>query len=257
MFLAIDIGNTNTVLGVYQNNQLINSWRLSSTSSRTTDECWIITKLLCHNGSIDISKLEGVIIGSVVPNLTLNFEQMAKKYLNLKAIIVNHKINLGFKLKVDIPASVGADRICNVASARTNYFLPCIVIDLGTATTFEVIDEKGDYIGGAIAPGIYTGSAELARKAAKLSKIELKNPKNYIGKNTEEHLQTGIFTGHIAMIEGIVNRMKQEYSGKGKFTVIATGGLSNEISANCDIIDKSDINLTLEGLKILYHQNKH
>ncbi len=251
----MDIGNTNTVLGVYNNDILINSWRINSTQNKTIDEYWIVTKLFCDNANIDIHALEGVIIGSVVPNLTLNFEQMVKKYLQIKIIIVNHKINLGFGLKVDIPANVGADRICNVSAARENYPKPSIVVDLGTATTFDVIDDNGDYIGGAIAPGIYTGSTELTRKAAKLSKINLKNPKHYIGTNTEEHLLTGIFIGHIAMIEGLITRMKKEYKGSEKFTIIATGGLSQDIADNCKIIDKADINLTLEGLKILYKQN--
>ena len=253
MFLAIDIGNTNTVLGVYDKNKLVNSWRLVSNNTKTVDEYWIVTKLFCDNAGIDINKIQGAIIGSVVPELTQNFQQMVSKYFKKETIIVNNKIDLGFALKVEIPASVGADRICNVAAVRKQYSLPAVVIDLGTATTFDVVDENGDYIGGAISPGIYTSSAELSRKAAQLSKIELKNPAHYIGKTTEEHLLTGIFTGHIAMIEGIVARMEKEYNGK--FTVIATGGLSQEIADNCDIIQKADKNLTLEGLRILFHHN--
>ena len=255
MFLAIDIGNTNTVIGVYDEKKLVNSWRLVSNNTKTVDEYWIVTKLFCDNAHIDINKIEGAIIGSVVPELTHNFQQMVSKYFKKESIIVNSKIDLGFELKVEIPACVGADRICNVAAVGEQYSLPAIVIDLGTATTFDVVDENGDYIGGAISPGIYTSSTELSRKAAKLAKIELKNPGHYIGKTTEEHLLTGIFTGHIAMIEGIVARMKKEYEGNCKFAIIATGGLSQEIADNCVIIDKADKSLTLDGLRILYQRN--
>jgi len=255
MFLAIDIGNTNTVIGVYDNDKLVNSWRLVSNNTKTVDEYWIVTKLFCDNAGIDVNKIEGAIIGSVVPELTLNFYQMVSKYFHKESVIVSDKINLGFELKVEMPDTVGADRICNVAAVREQYSLPAVVIDLGTATTFDVVDEQGDYIGGAISSGIYTSSGELSRKAAKLSNIELKNPVHYIGKTTEEHLLTGIFTGHIAMIEGLVARMEKEYNGK--FTVIATGGLSQEIADNCDIIQKADKSLTLEGLRILFQRNKN
>ncbi|MBN2279663.1 MAG: type III pantothenate kinase [Candidatus Marinimicrobia bacterium] len=253
MFLAIDIGNTNTVIGVYHEKELINNWRLASKNARTVDEYWIVTKLFCDNAGIDVSKIDGAIMGSVVPDLTQNYQQMVSQYFHRESIVVNDKINLGFALKVEVPSSVGADRICNVAAARVQYPLPAVVVDLGTATTFDVIDEGGDYIGGAISPGIYTASSELTRKAAKLSKIDLKNPLHYIGKTTEEHLLTGIFTGHIAMIEGLISRMQQEY-GK-ELTVIATGGLSQEIADHCSLIRVADKNLTLEGLRILYEFN--
>jgi type III pantothenate kinase len=253
MFLAIDIGNTDSVIGLFKKENLVSSWRIVSAHTRAVDEYWILTKLFCDNAGHDITAIKGVIIGSVVPNLTHSFQQMVKKYLGVKVIIVNHHLDLGFELKVDIPASVGADRICNVAYARENFPKPAIIIDLGTATTFDVIDENGDYIGGAIAPGIYTGSTELARKAAKLSRIELKMPQHFIGKNTEDQMQTGIFTGHIAMIEGLINRMEKEYHHK--FTVIATGGLCHEIAKNCSLIQKADKDLTLKGLKILFNRN--
>ncbi len=255
MFLAIDIGNTNTVIGVYQREKLVSSWRLVSSHTRTMDEYWIVTKLFCEDANIDIQSIRGIIIGSVVPVLTRNYLEMGRKYFGLEAIIVNQELDLGFELEVDQPESVGADRICNVAAARQLYAKPAVVIDLGTATTFDVIDEKGDYIGGAIAPGIYTAGYELSRKAAKLSNIELVKPRNYIGKNTTEHLQMGIFIGHIAMIEGLVKRMIKEYNRDQKFFIIATGGLSGEITNNCSLINKSDKNLTLEGLKILYNRN--
>lgn len=255
MFLAIDIGNTNSVIGVYKNNKLVNSWRIMSANTRTIDEFWIVTKLFCDNAGLDVYGIKGVIIGSVVPNLTFSFKKMVDKYLKVETIIVSPELDLGFKLNVDIPGSVGADRICNVAYAREKYHKPTVVIDLGTATTFDVIDESGDYVGGAIAPGIYTGSSELTRKAAKLSKIELSPPNHYIGKTTEEHLKMGIFIGHIAMIEGLIQRMEKEYGNDQKFTVVATGGLSQEISDSCDMIQYSDKNLTLEGLKILFNRN--
>ena len=256
MFFAIDVGNTNTVLGIFKNNKVIFSLRIATSHIRTVDEYWLVTKLFCDNNSMDVSQLEGVIIGSVVPDVTSNFKKMVQNYLDVDIITVNSNINLGFELKVDIPTSVGADRICNIASVRENYKNPVIVIDLGTATTFDLMDENGDYVGGAIAPGIYTGSYELTRKAAQLSKIELKKPQTYIGKTTRDHLRIGIFTGHIAMIEGIVRRMIDEYQGNKQFNIIATGGLSMEIAENCDIIDLADVGLTLDGLRILYNRNK-
>lgn len=256
MFLAIDIGNTNSVIGIYKDEKLVNSWRMMSASTRTIDEYWIVTKLFCDNADLDVFAIKGVVIGSVVPNLTTSFKKMVEKYLQVETIIVNHEIDLGFQLKVDIPASVGPDRICNIAYAREYFPTPAIVIDLGTATTFDVVDENGDYIGGAIAPGIYTGSSELMRKAARLSKVELNPSQNFIGKTTEEQLKSGIFIGHIAMIEGLIKRIEEEYQADKKFTIIATGGLSQEIADNCKIINHTDKNLTLEGLRILYNRNK-
>ncbi len=255
IFLAIDIGNTNTVIGIYQDKKLISSWRLVSSHTRTIDEYWIVTKLFCDNAGVNVDTIEGAIIGSVVPELTENYRQMAKQYFHLDALIVSHELKLGFDLKVDHPASVGADRICNVTAARERYSRPAIIVDLGTATTFDVIDDTGDYIGGAIAPGIYTASYELSKKASKLSKIELKNPSQFIAKNTAEHLECGIFTGHIAMIEGLIDRMIREYGKTTSFSVIATGGLSEEITHNCSVIQTADKTLTLEGLRHLFTQN--
>ncbi len=254
MLLAIDIGNTNTVLGIFDKNKLVESWRLVSSHTRTADEYWITAKLLCNDAHISTRDLDGVIIGSVVPELTHNFTAMSKKYLSIEPITVNHTLNLGLKLLVEEPAEVGADRICNVVAGREHYPFPLVIVDLGTATTFDVLNENGDYIGGAIAPGLATAALELTRKAAQLHKIAFKYPDHIIGKTTEEHMQSGIFAGHIAMIEGIIERIKTELSCSSLY-VIATGGFCEEIKKHSSIIKEANPLLTLEGLHLIYNKN--
>ncbi len=255
MLLAIDIGNTNTVLGIFKEDKLLESWRLVSSHNRTVDEYWITTKLLCNDAGIDVTEINSVIIGSVVPELTLNFLKMVKKYFIAEVIVVSNKIDLGFKLLIDAPETLGADRICNIAGASAIYKKPHIVIDLGTATTFDVINKDGNYIGGAISPGVYTSSSELTRKAARLHKIDLEYPKNVIGTNTDEQLKSGIFIGNIAMIEGLCERMQKEYGDSKKMNVIATGGLATYFAKHCPIITHADPQLTLNGLRILFLRN--
>ncbi len=254
MLLIIDIGNTNTVLGIFNNKQLIECWRLNSGHSRTIDEYWITVKLLCDDAKISTNKISGIIISSVVPDLLIYFTEMAKKYFSIDPIIVSNKLDLGLEINVDEPDQLGADRLCNSVGAKAYNKNPTIIIDLGTATTFDVLDHKGNNIGGCIAPGMLTGSRELIRKAAQLHKIKLMYPRHIIGKTTTEQLQGGIFAGQIAMIEGIIKRIKKE-SGRDDFFTIVTGGLSTEITGYCDVIDKADLQLTLTGLRLIYEMN--
>lgn len=254
MLLAIDIGNTNTVLGIFDKNKLVESWRLVSSHTRTVDEYWITAKLLCNDANISTRDLDGAIIGSVVPELTHNFTTMSKKYLSIEPIIVNHTLNLCLKFLVEEPAEVGADRICNIVAGREQCPFPLVIVDLGTATTFDVLNENGDYIGGAIAPGLITASRELTRKAAQLYKIALEYPDHIIGKTTKEHMQTGIFVGHIAMIEGIIERIKTEINCSSLY-VLATGGFCKEIKKHSSIIKEANPLLTLEGLRLIYNKN--
>ncbi len=254
MLLAIDIGNTNTVAGIFKAQKLIEDWRLVSSHTRTSDEYWIIVKQLCQDAGIDTKELKGVAISSVVPELTDNFGAMVKKYLKLSSLVVNHQLCLGLKLLVKEPETMGADRLCNIVAARHQYPYPAIVIDLGTATTFEVLNTAGNYIGGAIAPGLYTASYELTRRAAQLYKISLEYPSKVIGTTTREHLQSGIVIGHLSMLEGMISKIKQELEIPVE-SVITTGGLASEMATYSPLIDRADPDLTLKGLAIIYANN--
>lgn len=255
MLLAIDIGNTNTVIGIFKEDQLIANWRLISSHARTADEYWILVSQLCSSAEIKSKDISGIAISSVVPDLTGSFAKMSRVHLNMDPLIVSYGINLNMNVDVREPKQLGADRLCNVVAAKVKYQCPLIVVDLGTATTFDVLNEAGDYIGGAISPGLLTGSLELIRRAAQLHDIALVYPRNIIGKTTREHMQSGIFVGHIAMIEGIVKRIKDEL-GNSSVTVIATGGYSDEISRHTDSIDIFDKDLTLFGLYQIYQLNR-
>jgi len=254
MILAIDIGNTHTVVAIFRSQRLVESWRLSSTLTHTADEDWIAVKLLCQDAGLDTAGIEGVVIGSVVPDRTAGFCQMAERYLQCKPLVVSYDLDLGLRLLIDEPAQLGADRICNAVAGRALFSLPQVIVDLGTATTFDVLDANGDYIGGAIAPGMITGSQELTRRAAQLYKIPLRFPARLVGKNTVEHMQSGIFGGHIAMIEGLCDRMRRELNWD-HMHVIATGGLSGEIARHSILISASNVNLTIEGLRLIYERN--
>lgn len=253
MLLAIDIGNTNTVLGIFKDEKLLLSRRLVSSHSKTVDEYWVTVKLLCEDAGLDPKDLKATIIGSVVPVLTRNFAGMAEKYLSLNPLIVSSKNNLNLKLKVSKPHTLGADRICNMVAAREKYEPPLVVIDFGTATTFEVLNKDGDYIGGAISPGLETSLNELVKKAAQLYTVDMEFPDKIIGDTTRDQLQSGIFGGHVCMVRGILNEIKQELKLK-EITTVATGGFSCEFAEFTDVIP--DENLTLQGLMLIYKMSK-
>lgn len=255
MLLAIDIGNTNTVVGIYRGAQLLESWRLVSSHTRTADEYWIMVRQLCVSADIPMEQIDGIAISSVVPELTDSFTKMSRIHFNLDPLIVSSDLKLGFDLQVREPRQIGADRLCNMVAAKMRYTCPLIVVDLGTATTFDVINSRGHYIGGAISPGLVTGSLELIRRAAQLHDIDLQHPPKIIGKTTKEHMQSGIFIGHIAMIEGIVDRIKSEMDEEN-VQVISTGGYSEEIARHTGCIDRFDKNLTLDGLRQIYVMNR-
>jgi len=254
MLLAIDIGNTNTVMGIFRAQKLVENWRLVSSHTRTSDEYWIIVKQLCQNARIDIKALKGVVISSVVPELTDNFSAMTRKYLQLNPLVVDHRLHLGLKLLVKEPETMGADRLCNIVAAKHQCPYPAIVIDLGTATTFEVLNTEGNYIGGAIAPGLYTASYELTRRAAQLYKISLEYPQKVIGTTTREHLQSGIVIGHLSMLEGMISKIERELE-TAVDSVITTGGFAAEMATYSPLIDRADPDLTLKGLAIIYANN--
>lgn len=256
MLLAFDIGNTNIVLGVYKGKKLLTNWRISTDRSKTADEYGILINNLFHYNRLDVNEVHHMIISSVVPPIMTALEEMAEKYFKVKPVIVGPGIKTGMPILYENPREVGADRIVNAISAYHKYGGPLIIVDFGTATTFCAISKKGEYLGGAITPGLNISAEALYTRTAKLPKVELVAPKNKktIGKNTISAMQAGIVYGYCGAVEGIVNRMKKEFT-KDEVKVIATGGISPIIANETKIIDVVDDLLTLDGLRIIYEQN--
>jgi type III pantothenate kinase len=254
MLLVIDIGNTHTVSGVYDGEGLKEHYRVASNHALTVDECGILVKQLF----VEHRKIKDVIICSVVPPLTPIYEEMSKKVLGIDPVVVNSDLSLGIKILYDDPKTVGADRIANAVAAYEIYGGPAIVVDFGTATTFDVISEDGEYLGGAIAPGIETSSLNLFQKASQLFKVSLQKPRKAIGRNTEESLRSGIIFGTVGQIDGIAKRIKEELrlmsSSKREPKIIATGGLADLIARESETIEDVDPTLTLEGLRRIYYR---
>lgn len=253
MLLLFDVGNTNIVLGVYRGEDIVAYWRIATDRSKTADEYGILLLQLFTAAKIDLSCISAMAIASVVPPLNNILQDMAAKYLNLTPLVIGPGVKTGMPILFDNPKEVGADRIVNAVAAYEIYGGPCIVVDFGTATTYDAISAKGEYLGGAIAPGIGISTEALFQHAAKLPRIELVKPKNVIGKNTVVCMQAGIVFGYLGQIEGIVKRMKAELGEK--VYVIATGGLAKLFEHETAEIDKTDLLLTLKGLKIIYERN--
>jgi len=254
MILVFDVGNTNMVLGVFDNANLITHWRIRTDTMRTCDEYGITMKSLFDYNQVDMERIEAVVISSVVPTLMMELEGMSHKYFFCKPLVIGPGIKTGLAIKYDNPREVGADRVVNAVAGYHKFGGPLIIVDFGTATTFCVVDKHGAYLGGAIAPGIRTASDALITRAAKLPRVEFVKPRNIIGKNTVESIQSGIVYGFVGQVEGIINRIKNEIDGEAK--VIATGGLANVIAKETDVIEIVDEFLTLEGLRIIYELNR-
>ena len=253
MELMIDIGNTHTVIGLFKKSILEQNWRLASQLSRTEDECWAVISSFLNIAQIEIFEIKGVCISSVVPNLSLNYIRMIEKYLKINPLLISHELDLGMKIIYQDPYSVGADRICNSVAGKMKYGSPLIIVDFGTATTIDCINQKGDYIGGIICPGIESTASVLHHKAAKLPKIDLNFPANVIGNNTEESMQSGIMFGSVKLIEGLIHDVKNELGDESK--VIATGGFSSLIAEHTSYIDHIEEHLNLEGIYLIYKRN--
>lgn len=254
MLLALDVGNTNIVVGIFDNDELKYNWRVSTIRNRTEDEYGIILKnLFVYNDILDIN-ITGVIISSVVPPVMPALQKMAKKYFGVDPIVVGPGIKTSIPIKTENPKEVGADRIVNAVATIHKYGAPAIVVDYGTATTFCVINSKGEYLGGCITPGIGISTEALFERAAKLPRIELAKPEGIIGKNTVTSMQSGIVYGYLGQLEGLINRISQETNEKYK--VVVTGGLAKLIAGQSDLVDHIDPYLTLEGLRIIYEKNK-
>jgi type III pantothenate kinase len=257
LLLVIDVGNTHIVLGVYEGKILINDWRIATDKSRTSDEYGLLLEQLFRYHKIDIDDIEDVIISSVVPTLMHTLEAMSLKYFKRKPYIIGPGIKTGMNIKYDNPREVGADRIVNAVGAYERYGGPIIIVDFGTAITFCAVSKNGDYLGGAIAPGIGISSEALFMRTAKLPKVELQKPNKVICKNTVNSIQAGLVYGYVGLVDYITGIMKEELKDEGEVKqVVATGGLANFIAEESKTITKVDRYLTLEGLRIIYGRNK-
>jgi type III pantothenate kinase len=253
MIFVVDVGNTNIVLGVYEGKNLLHHWRLSTNRSATADEYGIMVYNLFQISGIRVEDIEGVIISSVVPPLMFTLEQLSTKYLKKPPLIVGPGIKTGLNIRIENPREMGADRIVNAVAGIELYGTPLIIVDFGTATTFDYIDEAGHLLGCSIAPGIGISMEALYQHAAKLPRIELVHPKTTVGRNTVTSMQAGIVFGFAGQADGIVDRMREEFASTAK--VVATGGLAELISLESKTIQIVNPLLTLQGLQIIYERN--
>ncbi len=253
LLLAVDVGNTNTVLGVFAGKDLRAHWRLTTRREGTADEYGILFRSLFESAGIPLAEVGAIIVASVVPQLDGVMEAMCQQAFGRPPLWVGPGIKTGMPVLYDSPADVGADRIVNAVAAFEQYGGPAIIVDFGTATTVDAVTAKGEYAGGAIAPGIGISADALFQRAAKLPRVDVAKPKSVIGKNTVHSIQAGLFFGYLGLVGEIVRRMKGELAGEG--VVVATGGLSHLILAEAEFVDRVDPLLTLTGLRILYERN--
>jgi len=254
MLLAIDIGNTNITLGVLENGGLRATWRIATGIHRMTDEYAVLLLNFLHQRDLDTADITKIAMCSVVPPLTTIFEELAERYFHIAPLVVGTGVKTGVRIRMDNPKEVGADRIVNAAAAHHLYSGPVIILDLGTATTFDTVSKEGDYLGGAIAPGISTAAEALFTRAAMLPRVELTRPQHAIGTNTITAMQSGLVFGYVGLVEGIITRIQQELEEKAK--VVATGGYSELIAKETSVIDIVNLDLTLIGLRLIYLMNR-
>ncbi|MFH1010304.1 MAG: type III pantothenate kinase [bacterium] len=249
IFLAIDIGNTHTVAGAFQGERLLDSWRMATRVARTADEVWVLLNQFLKAANIEVGQIAGVAISSVVPEMTTVYARAAEHRFTCKPLIISVEAVPWLKVRYDNPEQVGNDRLCNAVAAFAKFGGPTIIIDFGTATTFDIVAANGDYLGGLIAPGLETAAASLHHQAAKLPKVELAFPQKVIGCSTEKSIQSGILFGTVEMVEGLVKRIWTELSEPTK--VVATGGLATLIFAHAKLDAFIEPDLVLEGIRII------
>jgi type III pantothenate kinase len=250
--LVVDVGNTNVVLGIYRGDQLVNSWRLATARERTFDEYGILARQLIGDELYD--GLEGAVVASVVPPLNTAMASMIRKYFDIDALFVEPGVKTGIAIHVDNPQEVGADRIVNCVAAHAAYGGPTVIVDFGTATTFDIVTEDAQYIGGVIAPGLMISAEALFARAARLPRVDIKRPPSVVGSNTVVNMQSGLYYGYLGLVDGILARIKSEYSGLRR--IVATGGYAPLLAHDSEHIEEVDENLTLRGLKIIHDLNR-
>lgn len=259
MLLAIDVGNTNVTIGVFDGETLVHSWRLAALRERTGDELGIFVTRLFEQVGVDVSRVSGIAIASVVPPLTRPMEEMCERYFARTALLVD-ETNAGIPISYFPAGDVGADRIVNAVAARERFGLrgaiPLIVVDFGTGTTFDVISAAGEYVGGIICPGIGISAEALFQRAARLPRVDVRKPDRIVGQTTVAAIQSGLFFGYVEMVDGLVRRIRGELERGMEATVIATGGLADVFAAEISAIRHVEPNLTLEGLRLIWQRNR-
>lgn len=255
MLLAVDIGNTNIVFGAFDGERLAAHWRVATVAERTADEYAVLLQGLLERGGLRAADIHGICIASVVPTLVTTFRELAESQFDAPCVVVHASLNNGIRILADSPSEVGADRIVNALAAAVLHRTPAIVVDFGTATTFDAVSAERELLGSAIAPGIQTAMEGLVRRAARLFSVELVPPPRAIGTTTIASVQSGAIFGYVGLVEGLVRRIEMEMDGDPM--VIATGGLAPAVAPHTDVFDLVDMDLTLHGLRLYFDLNQH